>query len=249
MFARRLLMAARGGGSFLSMGYTMTAEEVLEWQDLAALLDPLAYEYVEANNSDQTVPANEVWYVQEGWNLESSVSAANWFHRGGDVRDSVPISSGTVLGTDEDPAGPGAPAHMYLCKPSLVTGSDARYTSDPRGLYFERMRRLKTELAQYTIGHANTGSGQVSTTLPDDFTNGMYLHVSTQDVAWVIPRYVSTDSGLITQMEINDADPIRVAAVALIPFVRDDFPDIVSQGSSLSTGRVVLRYSKLPVDW
>lgn len=45
----RLLAASRGSGSFPDVGYSMSADEVTDWQDQAALLDPLAYEHVYAS--------------------------------------------------------------------------------------------------------------------------------------------------------------------------------------------------------
>jgi hypothetical protein len=248
MLARRL----RGigvGGSFTDMGYTMGAAETAWWADMAALLDPAAWSLIETNDTDVTVATGEVYYLQEGWNLDATGAGSEWFHRGGDVRDAFPISAGTTFGTDQDPAGPSNLAHLYYARPSLVTAGDSRYTTDPRGLYFERLRRLATELPQYKIGVAISGSGQTTATFPTDFDNGMILHVSSQDIAWVIPRSASGDSGLITQMEISDIDPIRVAAVCLIPFVRTQFPSILAQGANLATGRTTITYAKLPADW
>src|SRR5688572_29518702 len=121
--ARRLLLAG-GGGSFADMGYTMSADEVAWWADMAALLDPAAWVFLETNDTDVTVPSGEVWYVQEGWNLEAAGAGNEWFHRGGDVRDAFPVSAGTLIGTDQDPGGPAVPAHMYYCKPQLVIPGD-----------------------------------------------------------------------------------------------------------------------------
>lgn len=249
-----LLAVLGGGGGFLDVGYSMSANEVAFWRDMAALLDPDAYELVVANDTDQTVPSGENWYLQEGWNLEAAGAGNEWFHRGGDVRDGLFLPEGTVIGTDQDPAGPGSPAHMYLCKPALVADepTDDRYTdyqSDPRALYFERLRRLSAELPQERIGTTNTGSTSIDVAFPATFTDGMIVHVSTQDLAWVAPCDSGETFGLITQMEVSDIDPVRVAAVCLIPFKRATIPKVLFQGANLSTGRGTVTFVPLPSDW
>jgi hypothetical protein len=216
------------------------------WQDMAATLDPAAYEWIEGNSISRTVPSGETWYVQEAWFVQViEGGGVNWFHRGGDARDAFPIPAGTTLVTDASKAF----AHMYLCKPSLVTGSDSRYTTDPRALYFNRLRRLSSELELHQIGGTQTNNATGTATLPTDFVNGMVVHVSTHDLAWIIPYDAAEHGGIITQFEVSDTDRVRVANNVLIPFVRAAFPKIIWRGATQTEGRGTITYVKLPSDW
>lgn len=227
------------------MGYSMTADEVAYWQDQAALLDPDAYEYTFADSDSEVVTASERWYLVNGWFLDGG-SGTFWYHRPADVNRALLLSEGTTIATGAAPST--NVAFKYVCKPSLVTGSDARYTTDPRGLYFDRIMQLGT-LAQYTIGVTNTGSGTSSAAFPSDFTNGMMLHTSAHDVAWLILLESGGAGGLNTHNEISDTDRIRWAEPTLCPFKRTTFPDVAVRGVSQSEGRGQLTYVKLPGGW
>lgn len=235
----RLMMAARFGG-FADLGYTMTADEVLFWQDMAALLDPLAYELKTGTGTTSTVPASETWYCVNAWQVTGT--AGKWFQRSCDYRSAFVMSEGTSL-VNSSVTG----AQHYLCKPSLVTGSDSRYTTDPRGLYFDRMRQLGT-LAQYQIGATATDSATHTASFPTDFTYGMMLQVSCMDIAWLIMRY-DANTGLNTLHEVSDAHGYRVAEACIFPFVRATFPDIAVKGVSESAGAGNAWYVKLPGGW
>lgn len=223
------------------MGYTMTADEVAFWQDQAALLDPLAYEYVTGSGATRTVPTGETWYLINAWN--ANATAGRFFHRSLDVRRAWPMSEGTSLVLSAQ-----AGANLYICKPSLVTGSDARYTTDPRGLYFDRMRALG-ELAQYQLALAITDGSNQTATFPADFDYGMVVQVSVMDVAWVILRSQDTVSGLNTLPEVSDTHQNRYAEACIAPFERAEFTKMESRGVSLGDGAGVLWYVKLPGGW
>lgn len=240
---RRLLLAG-AGGSFTDMGYSMSADEVTFWQEQAALLDPLAYEYVFANSTTRTVTASEHWFLVNGWKLDAG-SGGFWYHRPADVNRALRLASGTSVITG---APAGSTAFMYLCKPSLVTGSDSRYTSDPRALYFDRIERLQ-DLTQYRLGAVNTGSGQVGATFPTDFTNGFLMHTSTHDIAWTILSNATPVGVSNTHNELNDTSGIRWAEPTPMPFVRTTMPRILTQGASLAEGEGYVIYVKLPGDW
>lgn len=227
------------------MGYSMTADEVAFWQDQAALLDPAAYELVAANSTSRTVSAGERWYLVNGWHLDATGAGTTWFHRPSDVNRALVLSEGTVIATG---APAGNTAFMYLCKPSLVTGSDARYTADPRGLYFDRINAL-AGLTQYQLGATNTGSSTVTSTFPTDFTEGFVIHASVHDVAWLILRDGADTIGVNLHNEISDTDRIRWAERLAMPFLRTDFPKIMSRGASETEGRATLTYVKLPGGW
>lgn len=229
------------------MGYSMSADEVTYWQDQAALLDPLAYVHVLADSSSDTVPAGERWYLVNGWYLDAGSEGTNWFHRPADVNRALMLPENYVLATGAAPST--SLAFYYVCKPSLVTGSDGRYSSDPRGLYFDRMMQLGT-LTRYQLGSTNTGSGQVTDTFPTDFTYGMVLHTSLHDVAWmVMTNSGATDGMLNLHNEISDSDRIRWAEPTLFPFDRTVMPKTLIQGASQSQGRATLTYVKLPGGW
>lgn len=232
------------------MGYTMSADELSFWQDMAALLDPDAYEMVVGSNVSRTVSGGETWYLVSAWYLQGPSGAAE-FHRHGDVHEALPLTAGTTLttwtaGTTYGPSG--ATANMYLCKPSLVTGGDARYTDDPRALYFDRIRRVG-ELTNYTIGGTDTGNTPTYTAFPTDFTNGLVVHVSAHDIAWIDLSYTGDTTGLTIHDEISDSDRLRFATRCLVPFVRTTFPKIGFRGANQTEGNGTIRYLKLPGDW
>ena len=231
------------------MGYTMSADEVTFWQDAAALLDPDAYEFVFANSTSRTVTSGKHWFLVNGWFLDGG-SNGNWFHRPADVDHALMLPDGSSISTGT--VG-GSTAFMYLCKPELVVenaGDDryADYQGDPRALYFERIQRLAS-LTRYKVGAANTGGGQVDSTFPTDFTDGLAVHTSAHDVAWVIMLESGGGGGMNTQNEISDSSAIRFAEKTTFPFKRTTFPKIRTQGVSSGQGAGSMTYVKLPSDW
>lgn len=219
------------------MGYTMSAAEVEFWQDQAALLDPLAYEW---KLTADTVPAGKRWYIANAW--YAKVGTLDIFHRQLDYREAWKLPEGMTFGVETSPAG-----GYYVCKPELVTGSDARYTTDPRALYFGRLQQLDT-LAEFECGANNTGSGNVQSTFPGGFTYGLITQVSSMDVAWTILR--ATDgSGMNTFNEISDSSAIRFATSCIIPFDATFWTKVETKGVSLGTGVGRVSYVKLPGGW
>lgn len=223
------------------MGYSMTSDEIAFWQDQAALLDPAAYEFVVGSGESRTVTTAERWYLVNGWRL--SATSGEWFHRTSHVDHALPLTAGTTITTAAD-----GNAYMYLCKPSLVTGSDDRYTTDPRALYFDRMLQI-AQLTQYRLAGTNTGTSTSTVSFPSDFTDGLIIHASVMDLAWVILLYTSGTTGLNLFPEISDSAPIRQAEGNIFPFKRTSFPSIMAQGASLSTGAGQVVYLKLPGGW
>jgi hypothetical protein len=240
-----------GGGSF-DVGYVMTADEIAFWQDQAALLDPAAYVFLKgsgAGDASVTVPSGERYYLLNGWWLQGLTSATNWFHRPAHVEHALLLPEGTTITTGVHPTIGSLYGSIYVCKPSLVTGADSRYTDDPRALYFERMTRLGT-LALYQLGAVNAGGSVANATFPTDFTDGMFVHVSSHDVAWLITLITGDAGGINTLNELSDGSPqIRFAEPVLVPFLRTTFPKIQIQGSGLAEGRASCTYVKLPGDW
>jgi hypothetical protein len=224
------------------MGYTMTADEVTYWQDQAALLDPDAYEWHSGNSVSMTVTAGETWYIVNGWNLKATGAGTTWYHRPADVNRALACSAGTVIETTTPPDGTST-AFVYVCKPSLVTGGDSRYTDDPRALYFERLELMAT-LTRYRLGGVATGAGTTAVSFPGGFTDGLIVHVSVHDVAWMILRSSGVGASNLHN-EISDSNRIRWAEPLVMPFKPATFDDTLIQGVSQSEGRATLTYLKL----
>lgn len=225
-------------------GYVMSADEVTFWQDQAALLDPNAHTLVIGAAQSVTVPGGEHWYLRSGWYIQATGGGAHFFQRHAQADEALILPTGRTLTTHAtNPL-----SLMYLCKPALVTGSDARYMSDPRALFFNRMIRLGS-LTQYTIGVVETGTGQPTAAFPADFTDGLVVHVSTHDVAWTGLLINGTTAVPPLQDEISDAAPVRMANPVLFPFKRATLPSIQAYGASAPQGRATVTYVKLPGDW
>lgn len=223
----------------------MSADETAFWQDQAALLDPDAYVHVQGTSQSLTVAADERYYIVNAWFVQGWDSGADhWYHRPAHVDHAFMLSEGTTIDTSSSESS----AFIYYCRPSLVTGSDARYSTDPRGLYFDRIMRLG-ELTRYQVGVTNTGTSSTDEAFPSDFTDGMAVHVSAHDVAWLILVNATNGGALNTLNEISDTDPIRFAESVLFPFKRTTFPEIRVEGVGEGQGAANLTYVKLPGDW
>jgi hypothetical protein len=214
---------------------------------MAAMLDPAAYVYAIGTSQTTTVTAGQSWYLLNGWYLDSS-SGGSWFHRRLHVFDAQALSAGTTITTDNGTNT--ANGFYYICKPSLVTGGDSRYTSDPRALFFDRVHQLQYTLTQYQIGATRTDTGTSTVAFPSDFTNGFTLHTSAHDIDWLILLESGGSGGMNTLNEIGDgSNPIRFTGETWCPFVRTTFPNIKVHGAGAAEGRGVLTYVKLPGGW
>lgn len=237
-------LSVQTAGGLVGVGTaTPSQDEYLYWQHRAALLDPDAYAVLIGSAVSSTVTTDEVWYIVNAWYGDSSSSGLSWFHRHCHVDKAHPVPSGHVLTTDANAA-----AMFYICKPELVVGGDARYTDDPRALYYERMMRMTT-LTQHQIGDVATGSSGVNESFPADFTDGLALHTATHDLAWLTFQHTGGAAGMNTLNEVSDTNRIRFAEPTIFPFKRTVWPSIRVQGVSEAEGRGVLTYLKLPGDW
>jgi hypothetical protein len=240
--ARRLLLGS--GGGFEVPDMPLSASETEFWQDQSALLDPDAYVHVQGTSQSFTVPGGERAYILNAWFCQTfDDGGGDWFHRDADVNEAYMLPEGHTIETSASEAA----SFFYYCRPSLVTGSGA-YQTDPRGLYFERIQRLGL-LDRYQVGAANSGAGQSDVAFDVDFTDGLIVHVSSHDVAWVILVNATNGGALNTLNEISDTTRIRFAETCLFPFKRTTFPEIRIQGVSLAEGAANVTYVKLPGDW
>lgn len=226
----------------------MSTDETTFWQGQAALLDPLAYVLKVGTSQTHTVGTGETDYLVGGWYLQATGGGTSFFHRQADFRDALPLSDGTVITTDGSNAG----SYAYICKPSLVTGSDARYTSDPRALFFDRYMAIG-QLTHYAIGATDSigGNNVVTATFPNDFTYGLIIHASQHDVSWVGLEHTGADFTMAVLNEIGDNDALRLAESCVFPFTRTVFPKFKLRGGSDGDdqGRGTIRYLKLTGGW
>lgn len=231
------------GGGFEVPEETMSAQETEFWQDQAALLDPDAYALVIGSSQTLTVAAGEHYYVLWAWFVQATGGGTSYFHRRGKVDEPMILPEGRALTTSATDSN----SLIYYCRPSLVTGSGA-YQTDPRGLYFERIMRLG-ELEQFTIGVVITNNAVVTATFPTDFTDGLMIHTSTHDLAWLGLQHSAGSAVITGQDEISDTDRVRFAHTTILPFTRTLWPKIAGRGASQSEGRGTITYVKLPGDW
>lgn len=233
---------------------SMSTAEAAHWSDRAALLDPAAYEYVSGTSWTRTVPAGECWHALNMWHVRAASGTSFQFLRNADASAAVPLPAGTVLTADATQIG-----SAYLCKPALVTSSDSRYSADPKGLYYERLNRLRTLAQSELAATMSTGQAWGATatgTFPTDFSEGMVVMVSEHDISWLT---LDTGSGGVNVYnEISDDHEQRIGAAALIPFQRATFPGIRIRAASVAgdasgfssiAGEGIVRYVKLPADW
>jgi hypothetical protein len=228
-------VAGSGGGS------DMSAAEFEYWTAKAAMLDPLAYEYVIGTVWSRTVPLGATWYVREAWNTCTGPSGPTDFGRDPRFYDQAP--EGTIISGNGE-----ANSHLYVCKPELVT-SDPRY-ADPKGLYYERLAALRY-LVRNVLEALVIGGGPDTAYMPfpTDFDYGMILRAQTFEGSWVALSDVNHLTGMNLNIEISDSDRFRPGAGFSdlpLPFTRSVLPDLaVNQGSDMN-GRGTVLYVKLP---
>ncbi len=225
------------------------------WIRLAALLDPAAFVLHQGGGFSVTVPDGGRWYALNMWNCRLGATGPTiWCRRSPTLWDAIPLPQGTNIQDN------GSTGMLYVCKPELVS-SGAKYR-DPRGLFFERMARLKTlplYAASVSIAAGASVTNNVgSALLPADFTNGLIVAQFAMDVAWVITAATTGASeGILNLMdEISDAHAVRVAGSSIVPFQRAVMPYVKvhagnqdgASGLSLAGNGGVL-YHKLPSDW
>ncbi len=228
----------------------VTGAETDWFRNQAALLDPAAHRFYQATSVSPTLPPAGItvapggWFLRNSWYLKSDDATApvrNKFHRNcGEV---TPISAGKVLYSNL------TNGFAYVCQPELVIASDARYTSDPKGLYYSRLAQLMT-LAQKD---ATTSPGYTPTTLTAP-TSGkcMALLVSQFELTWSMLQKGATGLGINLTDEIDDSANWRRTQAMMMPFNISDFDTLVpgtGYGAQNTPPTVTLTYVELPVGW
>lgn len=212
---------------------TLTSEQQF-YADKAALLDPACCIYHSANAAF-SITESEPVYLLNCWQATlPSVPGVAYFHRKLDVENAVLIPPGYALGYSGAPAP--TFAYVYYAKPSLVQASDARYTDDPKALYYDRLARLRTlplyqqwgassqnQTAQWIQDH-----GYNTSAFPADFERGLIAQVSTHNVAWMTLQKngANPQQILATMDELDDIRPARFTSKVLAPFNRSTFPNL-----------------------
>lgn len=236
----------------------MEASEKRYWQDKAAQLDPAAYVFrskaVLGAAFSETVPSGECWYIANAFFCRVSGGDAIYVHRSPDVDKAVPIGAGTKL---EFHTSSSYSMH-YTCRPAIVIATDERYTTDPKGLYFERLAKLASLPAVSHRVQIQDGAAYGSNydqPFPDDFEGGLCTSYSNHDVSWggMASQYGAMNLG----SEISDDHQNRIGERVMFPFSRSIFPKLRARGSSVSgaagvaymKGNAQITYVKLPSDW
>lgn len=226
------------------------------WAERAALLDPRAYVLLAGTTFSQTVPAGETWWAVDLWHVKAGTNFL--FLRQKDALTPMMLPAGTVIEANGTQT-----AQAYICKPSLVA-SDVRYTTDPRGLFNERLRRLRTLPLNHMTATLAAGSARgsgASASFALDFEWGLITRVAAHDVSWTILN--GPNGPMNTNDEVSDDHQIRFARATFIPFRRN--PGDAGQGfytaeiraASVSgnttdtslAGSGSVTYVKLPSDW
>lgn len=256
-------MRTLGTGSLQSAAgdhtHSLNDPEKAYWADQAALLDPLAYEFVVGNSWSRTVPTGETWYAINMYQVNFGNSTKAGFLRPLDVRRPVQLTAGTTFTNFSSQS-----AYAYLCKPQLVFTADSRYTSDPKGLYFTRLDRLRQLAVNEIVGtitNASPNGTTVEVAFPTDFSYGLLTAASTYDASWSGLGNYDNSNVLLANLnnlnEINNDHAIRFAESIMAPFSRTIFPKLTVRGGNKAgdTTTVTLNgfgqmlYHKLPSDW
>lgn len=234
----------------------MTTEEQY-WSDKAALLDPACYVFVHGQSWERVVPTGKVWYLLNAWALRYADTNYKWHHR--NLDEPLQLPQGFILKANNEYG------YAYYADPSLVQ-SDPRYQSDPKGLYYERVSRLRSIPLEKVNVHIPVGvlSGDPLAQaynrqpLPEDATKLLVRFVDCHDGCWVVFCREDFSNAMNTQNELDDVRPMRSTKTMLLPIIRDNhthvalgFASITGNPSQPQTynGWGTVMYQRLPGDW
>jgi hypothetical protein len=226
--------------------HTLSADHERDyWQMKAASLDVAAYTYTIGASWSVTVPADKAYYLASLWQGRMGSAGGHMFKR--DLRDPMPMPAGMNIQAN----GHNSACHIYYFDPSAVT------YSDPKGVYHERLARLKTLMPSVVTATMASGQAQGTTAtalFPTTFTNGLAMGAHAQDVAWACLGNVSNLINL--NDEISDDHQLRFAASFMVPFVRATFPGVICRGGNVAgtatttiAGTASIIYVPTPSDW
>jgi hypothetical protein len=153
--------------------------------------------------------------------------------------------------------------NIVIVKPKTVWDTDNRYSTDPKGLYYQRLAQLK-DLTTYQINAVvpfeSADETYVDTAFPADFNNGIIIGVTAFDVSWVI---LTGTTSMNLFNEVSDRHQVRHGSPIILPFRRVAVSgsgfiggiEVVSastlgQEDDLSlAGEATINYVKLPGGW
>lgn len=239
----------------------------------AAMLDPNCYHEAgtAAGTLDITVSDGHVWYATNMFAvyyndpLDVSQDAFPGTRRSGflrplDARRSVPLSAGTRVRSN---IGINV-AYVFYCDPQTAWSFDTRYADNPRGLYYERLRRL-SELPVHEVILEATGGGALSDDLHVDLPAAPILltSASVYDASWMT---IGCADGSVPPLnllsEINNSHAVRFAESLLQPIGGCPLRVALQKGSNADSpgstdpaiaypihGSGSLTYIELPTDW
>lgn len=131
--------------------------------------------------------------------------------------------------------------YVYVCQPELVipapygSGTDQRYKTNPKGLYFDRLAALRSMTLHRldVVVPPSTPINTVTTKdFPTDFDDALLVHVNCHDSAWV-GLNSPTVGAMNVMIEISDYHMVRFAQRVLAPFRRTTFPNFRVAGANI----------------
>jgi hypothetical protein len=239
----------------------ISADELAYWQLQAALLDPLTHVHIfqSGKNWSITVPTGKTWHLRSAFWVSINGQTHPNFHRNPEPDQVMALPAGTTL---EAHSG-SSQSHLTYVDPGIVTDSgspdyDSRYITDPKGLYFSRLARLKTLPLHIAEAKIPKGSayGKVETAaFPKDFTYGLVVQQTVFDASWTI-LYQRGKAAMNLGTELSDNKTVRFTNEPMVPFERALFTAIAVRGgnrsdtnSSYVEGFGSIGYVKLPDGW
>jgi hypothetical protein len=238
----------------------MSINEKRYWQDQAALLDPASYvmrsKQTQGAAWTETVPAGECWYFLNSFFVRVSGGDAIYNHRVPDVAKATQLGAGTKIEFHSD----SAYSYHYTCRPELVICKDKRYQDDPKGLYYQRMNRLRSlpSLSHRVDFPSGSPYGVTADVLfPDDLGAAMCLSYSNSNASWGALIIAGGALGAMNVgNEISDDHQNRIGERTMFPFARSVFTGLRARGGSVLggndpyiKGNAQITYCKLPADW
>lgn len=227
-----------------------TANEILYFHVLATGLNPSNYAVQQGTSWTLTVPAGKTYYALGATNVKYGAAGVRWDHLDARLENAVVLPEATDIRSNG-----GTDSLLYYWDPSLET------LSNPVDKYFERVMRLEA-LTSHTLGvsgglAAALGT-EISATFPADFTEGLVIQASNDDLGWGRLDHSTNTAGVIWNNHISDDHQFRFGGGVMIPFTRTTFPGIRARVGSITgevsgfsglDGAVVVTYFKLPGDW